>query len=78
MRLPLNNTMFHVWFIHPCSVFLYFYAVLCLFYLTTCVCIYHACTLIYQINIAYIYEIHNKIYELSLTMKYTCKCMETK
>ena len=33
--------MFHVCFIHPCSVFLDVYSVLCLFYSTTCVCVCH-------------------------------------
>jgi len=28
--------------VHPCSVFLHVYGVLCLFYLTTCVCVCHS------------------------------------
>ena len=51
----IHKTMFHVWLIHPCSVFLDVYAVLCLFYLTTCVCVCHAYTLIYQKNITYMH-----------------------
>jgi len=51
MRLPVKKSMFHVWFIHTCTLFLDVYVVLCLLYLTTCVCVCHACTLIYQITL---------------------------
>jgi len=33
--------LFHVCFLHPCSVFLDVYSVLRLFYLTSCVCVCH-------------------------------------